>query len=256
MTDAELWRPLDTVLARYRDAGRRPVLWLRDDDAVEPTPALDRLLDTTRAASVPLLVASIPAGATPALAGRLAREPHVRVAVHGWSHANHAPPGRKTCELGADRPAAIVLGELQRGLVRLGELFGAQLDPVLVPPWNRIDKGLLPALPSLGYAGLSVFGSPFPAPLAIVNSTVDIIDWRGTRGGRDIGELASEVAAGLQAALADSAAPPVGLLTHHLVHDEAAWHFLEELFVRLPDAEWTSCAALVAQAQSSSTSPS
>ncbi len=40
---------------------------------------------------------------------------------------------------------------------------------------------------------------------------------------------------------------PVGLLTHHLVHDEPAWRFLEELLLSSPlqdCAEWPSSSAL------------
>mgnify|MGYP003341179144 CR=1 FL=1 len=38
-------RPLAAELSRWRDSGRAPVLWWRDDDAADVGPALDRLLD-------------------------------------------------------------------------------------------------------------------------------------------------------------------------------------------------------------------
>jgi hypothetical protein len=123
-----------------------------------------------------------------------------------------------------------VLSELRQGLEKLAALFGPTAAPVLVPPWNRIDRALVPHLPGLGLTGLSVFGKPFTAPVAIVNSTVDIIDWHGTRGCRDHAAITDEILAALRSGFDNPAEPPIGLLTHHLVHDGAAWAFLERLF--------------------------
>lgn len=230
MSAPDGWRLLRESLEACRAAGREAPLWLRDDDAVAPTPALQRLLDLCGRHAVPLALAVIPAHATETLAGRLAAQPGVTVLVHGWSHANHAPPGRKKQELGF-RPRGHVLSELQAGMERVTALFGAQAAPVLVPPWNRIDPDLVGALPELGYRALSVFGPPRAGRLPSINATVDIIDWHGGRGCRDHAVLAGEIAAGLEAWLAQGAsAAPVGLLTHHLVHDESAWAFLEKLF--------------------------
>ena len=221
---------MDAALAAYAAAGRTPCFWLRDDDATEPTPALDRLLSLCERYDVPLALASIPSAAGPALARHLGGRQHVSVLVHGWAHENHAAVGEKKQELGAHRPSGIVLGELSAGLSRIAELFGDQAQAVLVPPWNRIDAALLPRLPELGFRAISVFGPPRPAPLAVINATVDIIDWHGTRGCRDHAELAAEIAGQLEAGLADASLPPVGVLTHHFVHDDAAWEFLDRLF--------------------------
>ncbi len=38
MTDDEAWAALDGEIARWRVAGRKPRFWLRDDDAIEPSP--------------------------------------------------------------------------------------------------------------------------------------------------------------------------------------------------------------------------
>jgi hypothetical protein len=53
------WCDLVDELDRWEEAGRVAQLWWRDDDAVAPTPALDRLLDV--AAGIPLSLAVIPA---------------------------------------------------------------------------------------------------------------------------------------------------------------------------------------------------
>lgn len=240
------WQSLAEALERWRAAGRQPVLWLRDDDAIEPTGPLDRLLDVTARFEVPLVLAVIPSGAGAALGERVAQTRNVTAVVHGWAHQNHAPAGQKKQELGPHRPAEAVLGELGRGLERITRLFPGRSVPLLVPPWNRIDPALVPELPGIGYRGLSTFGRPKPAPLRVVNTTVDIMDWHGTRGCRDYALIIAEIVEQLDAALADPKQPPVGLLTHHLVHDEAAWALLERLFeITTPVCRWVGIDALL-----------
>jgi len=228
MTPDRIWQPLVAELARWQRAGRKAEFWLRDDDAVDPTPALDRLLDLTGDFAVPVTLAVIPAQTDGKLVVRLDAAPHATVAIHGWAHRNHAPKDQKKQELGAHRPREVVLDELARGLSRVTGLHGARAVPMLVPPWNRIDAGLVSDLRSTGFTALSVFGPPKPAALAVINSNVDIMDWHGTRGCRDHGLLVQAMVAQLRRAV--DGGEPVGLLTHHLVHDESAWLFLERLF--------------------------
>lgn len=221
-----LLRALDQRAAN----GSPAQLWLRDDDAVSPTPALDHLLRLAEAAKVPVTLAVIPAHSGAELASRLATAQAVSVAVHGWSHSNHAPESEKKQELGPHRPVADVLGELARGFNHLSALHGDQFTPVLVPPWNRIAPQVVAGLPALGFKALSVFGPEATAPLPLFNTHVDVIDWHGTRAGRADDVLMQEIA---QAMLRGDA--PIGLLTHHLVHDAQVWGFLERLFALTAD---------------------
>jgi len=229
MSTDTAWQPLMDELARWQGAGRQATFWLRDDDAVEPTAALDRLLTLTAAHAVPTTLAVIPAFTGEALADRLARA-HAEVTVHGWSHENFASSGEKKQELGAHRPADVVLASLERGLARLQQLYGPHLSPVLVPPWNRIDPALVPRLGGIGFRALSVFGSERDAGLRAINTHVDVMDWHGTRGGRDTVVLVGEMVARLRTI--EAGGGTLGLLTHHLVHDAAVWTFLEDLFER------------------------
>jgi peptidoglycan/xylan/chitin deacetylase (PgdA/CDA1 family) len=222
------WLPLMTELARWEEAGRTAEFWLRDDDAVEPTEPLDRLLGLTEKFGVPAALAVIPAFTGEALASRLAAASQVTVAVHGWSHENHAPDGEKKQELGWHRERGIVLDELRRGLSRITDLYGQRMVPLLVPPWNRIAPDLLPDLMPLGFTALSAFGPARPVAIRTINSNVDLMDWHGTRGCRDHGLIARDIAA--QLARAFEGGDAVGILAHHLVHDQAAWVFLEDLF--------------------------
>ncbi|MGO7038484.1 polysaccharide deacetylase family protein [Rhizobium acaciae] len=241
MTDGIAWDPLHRELDRWQAAGRVARFWLRDDDAIEPTPALETLMALACQSQIPLTLAVIPGLTGEALAARLVEDAAVAVAVHGWSHTNHAGPERKKQELGGERPADVVLGELAEGFRLLQQLHPARFLPVLVPPWNRIDAALIPALPALGFAALSVYGrAKGDGPMPLLNTHVDIIDWHGTRGGRSEAELVTELVAELRHRFAGSD-EPVGVLTHHLVHDAAAWDFLSALFAvtgRHPAVRW------------------
>lgn len=225
-------------------SGQPALLWWRDDDAIEPTPQLDRLLRLSRDRGIPATLAVIPAPTGAALAERLHGLERISVAVHGWSHQNHAPAGEKKQELGAHRPTSAVLAEIAAGFARLRGLHGARLVPVLVPPWNRIAPDVVAGLPGLGFAALSTFGAPEPAPLAVINTHVDVLDWHGTGGCRAPEALFSDLARALDQP--DTGA--IGLLSHHLVHDAQAWSFLEDLFDVTqdhPGCRWTSLAALL-----------
>jgi hypothetical protein len=249
MADEAVWQPLVGELQRWRRAGRAADLWLRDDDAIEPTAALDRLLALAGRHSIPLTLAVIPALAGEALAVRLSGEPLVTVAVHGWAHANHAPPGEKKAELGAHRPAAIVLAELCRARAVVDRLFPANSVRVLVPPWNRIDWKRVPLLCDQGFAALSVYGRAKPAPISMINTHVDIVDWQAGKACRDHAVLVGQLVEELAGRLASGSTEPVGILTHHLVHDEAALAFLGRLF-EVTDAQgncrWRSIGKLAA----------
>lgn len=232
------WTDLDAELDAWGKAGGKAPLWWRDDDATRPTPALDRLLALQAKHRAPLALAVIPARAEPALAERLAGIAGVCAFQHGWAHMNHAPPGRSKAELGPERPTAYVLGELARGAIALDRVFGERgWRRALVPPHNRITPDLRAALPAAGWRGLSAGLGPRGAPvpgLAEVNAHVDIMDW-STRGFGGEGPALATLVVALAARRtgAADAAEPVGLLTHHLAHDEPAWAFTGALLARL-----------------------
>lgn len=232
------WSPLDAAMA-----GRAPVLWWRDDDAVAPTPALDRLIALTEEVGAPLTLAAIPARVTGALAERVARADGVAVAVHGWAHESHAPEGEKNAEFGAHRPLPARMAEAERGLRVIGEAFGPRALPVFIPPWNRMAPDMPEALAQAGYRGLSVHGNRLPgsAPLPRIDAHLDPVDWRGTRSAVDPAALVARVCALLR----EDA--PIGLMTHHLAHDEAVWALVAGLARRLTarGARWAALGDLL-----------
>ena len=232
------WARLEAEFNTWAGAGRTATLWWRDDDAVAATPALDRLLRLARGTRIPLALAVIPALAEPSLSRRLAESDAVHVVQHGYRHLNHAPAGGKKAELAHGRPRARVLAELDRGRRRLAALFGARFSPVLVPPWNRIDAALVGALAEVGLEGLSTFASEGGAPpmtgIARADCHIDVIDWRGTTGFVGEGTALGAAVRHLEARRTGNAraGEATGLMTHHLVHDEAAWAFLAAFLAR------------------------
>jgi peptidoglycan/xylan/chitin deacetylase (PgdA/CDA1 family) len=242
------WQLLADEAARWVEAGRVAEIWWRDDDAADDGPALQRLLAVHRRTGVPLALAVVPAQATEALAARLADVPGIDLLQHGYAHANHAVPPAKKIELGLERPAMLVLGELGTGRMALERLFGPRPLPVLVPPWNRIAPPLVPTLPEIGFRGLSTFGPRtrvFPVRgLRAVNTHVDLVDWRSRRF---VGAAAAVEALVAALGRARTTAEPIGVLSHHLAMDGEAWDFLDEMWettLRLPGLRFRSASAL------------
>jgi len=240
------WDTLARELNAWGEAGEVATLWWRDDDAVADTPALRRLLTLAaapgpHAAPTPLNLAVIPLAAQPTLSVLLAEAANVTVLQHGYAHANHAPAGAKKAEFPRGRPVPDMLAELRAGRARLRDLFGATALPVFVPPWNRIDPTLVERLPDVDITGLSIYGpramAPTPPPIVYVNAHVDLVDWHGGRGfvgAEPALKLAVDHLASRRQNRVDHD-EATGLLTHHLVHDDAAWDFIGS-FVRVIDA--------------------
>lgn len=225
------WDALTRELDHWGQAGKSADFWWRDDDAHQPSPALDRLAAAAQGAPIGLAV--VPAKLLDNLSQVIDKYGNIAVLQHGYSHQNYANPSDAKIELGPQRPLAHTLGDLATGWARLEAVFGPRALPVLVPPWNRLAPGLVPLLPEIGYRGLSAYGArgrPEPVPnLAQVNTHVDIVDWHGSRGflgddavlGRAVDFLARRRTGQIDTD------EPTGILSHHLVHDDSCWVFLE-----------------------------
>jgi hypothetical protein len=235
MSDSTNWPALEAELDTWQPGSLR--LWLRDDDAVAPSPALDRLARLGEDHALPVLLAVIPMLAQPALAPALAAMPALRPCQHGCWHRNHAPAGGKKSEFGAERDGEEVASEIALARQRLDDLLGPSVLPVFVPPWNRIDRSHAARLPELGFAGLSCFRNftlgPEGGP-TLVNTDLDVMDWQGGRVGRGLPSLVDEICALLVKRRAGGAlSSGLGILLHHRDHDETVWDALAVLLPRL-----------------------
>lgn len=240
------WTTLDAELAAWDQVGLILPLWWRDDDAIEPTPALDQLGAMADRLGLPVHLAVIPAFAQKTLVAAIGDRPLIPV-VHGWSHHNHAPEGHKKAEYPTNRPLEDMTDEVAESLAILTNLFGDALCPIFVPPWNRIAPDLIAELPAIGFTVLSTFtprGQATAAPdLARINTHLDPIAWHAGKSLVDPNALIAQVTRQLadrRSGAADNA-EPYGILTHHLVHDAAIWDFTEQIISRLmrgPGVAW------------------
>lgn len=245
------WRAFADELARWRDGGRVAEFWWRDDDAARPDPALERLLALAHGTATPLALAVIPAQAEKEIFDNVGSS--VWIIQHGSDHRNRAGAGEKKTEFPAAESSQAAVARLAAARERLAARAGARFLPVLAPPWNRLPETLVPQLVPAGFRGLSRFGaraSREPAPgVRQVNTHVDLVDWHAGRGfvgedralGAAVRHLAAKRAGGADAD------EPTGWLSHHAVHDEAAWAFLERLFETLraaPGLRWRSALEL------------
>ncbi len=241
MTD---WSALDAALEKHQ-----PTLWWRDDDAIADTPALHKLMDLAESVGAPLTLAVIPGNLTDSLASAI-KDRNVTTAVHGWTHSNHAPQSEKKAEFRAHRPATVLMAEAERGKTILEDAFGEQSLPLFIPPWNRMAEDL--PLAKCGYQGVSIFGQRQindENGLIRFDAHIDPIDWRGSRSA-----LTKNTIENLLIDLLNTEAP-IGIMTHHLVHDEAIWTLCSELVKRLTTkgAKWISARDFLTRPQQKST---
>tara|TARA_R110000787_G_scaffold92517_5_gene194451 strand:- start:6947 stop:7696 length:750 start_codon:yes stop_codon:yes gene_type:complete len=234
------WTPLRAELSQWRNQDLPLAIWWRDDDAVAPTPALDRLTALAEDLTLPVHIAVIPKAADPSLPLFTRNNDMIVPLVHGWQHVSHAPQGAKNAEFGHPREGAGL--ELAEALQRMHDLFGKGLLPIFVPPWNRLDPALLPRLAQTGYVGVSTYlprDRRQAAPgLVQINTHIDPIFWRGDRGLVPPEDQIAHIVRLLQDRRSgkSDATEPLGFLTHHLVHNEDIWNFTRACLKTFLDA--------------------
>jgi len=211
--------------AIWRRAWHVPVLWWRDDDAREPTWQLDRLLEVRR--DLPLMLAVIPDVDLHPLANRLGAAADVAVAQHGVDHGNKLAPGGPRSEFRASAAQAEINASLAAGRARL---VAAGLPPVtFVPPWNEASDRLITGIVEAKYDSYSIgINGCARDGLKHVGAQVDILRWKGKphfKGRRRVFDAIRKQLEDRRKRGAFN--EPLGILTHHLVHDDAAWQFLD-----------------------------
>ena len=242
-----MWHNLHEELDQWGEHGLTATFWWRDDDAVNATCKLDRLIHESLDAG--LLLAVIPKRADSSLTDEVAKHQHIVVAQHGYQHVNHAPRGQGmgAWELGMHRGQQAVMGDLAAGKEVLCSLFNEQFIPVVVPPWNRIDTSLYQHLVEAGYWGVSAFGmtdrDQSIKGLTQLNCHCDPIKWKGGAQFTGTEKSISMLCEHLQARRTGLVRTdePTGFLTHHLDMDEQSWSFtsqLNQLVLEHPAAKW------------------
>ncbi|OCJ65476.1 hypothetical protein A6U97_27870 [Agrobacterium tumefaciens] len=238
--------PWDTLIAELdlvAADGDSIAFWLRDDDAVSPSLPLQLLLDLATDSKVPILLAVIPESTGPDLVKMIGGYEDVIVAVHGWSHENHARKGDAKQEFPLTRPIEVVHSELSRGYRKIQDLYQARFFPMFVPPWMQIPYAAAAYLPVIGYQSISLFAGMRVGSLRHFNPCLDIVDWKNGRRCRVREEMISQLTILIRERRVRSCVEPIGILTHHLLNDKDSIQFLRELFgaiERHQGARWVS----------------
>jgi predicted deacetylase len=206
-------------IARALDARtERLTVFFRDDDAGWADDRLFALLDLFERRRVPVDLAAIPLAMTPGLARALV-ERAARGAVglhqHGFAHANHEAAGRK-CEFGASRSETAQHRDIASGRRLLEEAFGAYLDPIFTPPWNRCTTTTGAVLVRCGVRTISRDASAGPLGVDGLGECPVRLDWQAAKKGVRLSR--AEWAAAAAAAIRASAGP-LGVMFHHAALD-------------------------------------
>ena len=158
-------------------------------------------------------------------------------------HADYGRPGKPE-ESGSRRPLSALRSDATLAYSTFSDHFG-ESNVIIVPPYNRIAAKLVQVLPQIGFAAVSVWPGFHERTVLRLNSRlpwmpavkvpqqvaiprldvhIDVIDWkRGTA--RDMISVAEQVVGQLRLRRRGFLPLdyPIGILTHHLVHDEPVW---------------------------------
>jgi hypothetical protein len=218
---------LDHELARWHAAGRIPRFWWRDDDAREPSAPLDRLLRL--ADGLPISLSVIPDKPLQRLAGHLSGVAGLSIGQHGIDHVNRRKQGQPAGEFPPDMSVSVMANSIAYGRSRM---INCGLAPVYyTPPWNQVEDALPEAVALAGFERFSAWDSAQIrlGALRRLDAHVDLLRWKDGAHFRGRGRILSDLLEQLvRRRRANMMTLPIGILTHHLDHDEAAWAFLAE----------------------------
>ncbi len=228
---------LGSELRLWAKAGHAPVLWWRDDDARGPTEALEQLLHLSRDHQAPLTIAAIAGSNLPVLVRRCERQAGVEIAVHGFKHVNRQPEGRGFGEIVEDDQVEWVRAQLRATIMQFHR--AGAVPTLFVPPWNNLQPQLTAALaetPIRAVSGFDQFSSEADG-VARLDTHLDLLRWKDGARFRGAWKFLTRMRKLMvQRRLADRWDEPIGILTHHLDHDRAAWLFLDRFLATFPVA--------------------
>ncbi|MCG3117640.1 MAG: hypothetical protein LLH30_18380 [Candidatus Manganitrophus sp. SA1] len=237
-----LERPLRPLLDQIAEDKRKIDLFLRDDDVDTDEESLQQLFDVTLAHYVPLNLEIIPGALTDSGIKLLDHHKHLHPNLfelnqHGWMHRNHEKVGRK-CEFGISRTFDQQWEDISRGKALLEKIFGDKFYPAFTPPWNRCNEETFQVLDRLGFQVFSKDKGDRPVTgfgFKEISTTLDLYRWKGRTSMKSPDEIVESLAIQMRET------GPVGILLHHKVMNEEAFHFLDALlglFCRYPNVRF------------------
>lgn len=244
------WIEVRRELDRWADDGLAAKYWVRDDDAIQVSADLKRLHDLATRHGIQIGLAVIPGKARPDLVDFLANSTRQFYPMcHGWQHDNHSR-SNKPAEFGPDRPTSSLILDARSALHTFNTLFRSA-KAIFVPPFNCATDALVRALPDIGYFAVSLMPSRVERTLLRlthelkwlprfripdfsnsprIDVHLDVINWKEMKA-QDTEIIANQLLQNLRGRRLGilAADAPIGLLTHHLVHNEGIWDRCEEI---------------------------
>jgi hypothetical protein len=244
-------------LDRWQANGLIAKFWWRDDDAQFDNDAFKRLTDLAGSESLPLVLAVSPMLMPDRFVARLNGLRDVSVAAHGYRHINHATAPLKG-EFGPDRPLEVMRREIEELAGEFAVRFPDRGIAMFVPPWHGLDSRLISDLARVGFKVLSMFESRVSRGLGLaaaqlktiglalprrsiklrrrsierLDCSVSLLNYEGpniTGNPRSLEKVLRALWARRLGFL--PVEQPIGILTHHLLHDEDAWAYLSQILM-------------------------
>jgi len=133
-------------------------------------------------------------------------------------------PGGPSGELTSGRDVAQVVHELSAGHSKLAAMFPERFMPVMVPPHNHLAQRLVESVTDAKFSFVSIDGDFAGFAIPSRNVHVDVIDWQRNHAATLAQVVRSAIAAlRLRRYGLVKVDTPIGLMTHHLVHDDEIW---------------------------------
>ena len=218
-------------------------VFFRNDDGGWANDELDVLCHWFHQRQLPLDVAMIPAAIDDVTVDIVNKwlgtdNATLHIHQHGFTHDNHQLEGR-SCEFGSDRNYQQQLDDITEGQRQLHDYFGAAVEPIFTPPWNRCTSDTMRALQQTDFelisriAGSALVGNDSPDG-SVVRSLDVSIDWLKKRKGE---RLSGQALCTYVADQFHNREGTIGVMLHHEHMNEQNLKLLDELVVLLKRSE-------------------
>ncbi len=226
-----LFAAIKKELSLWQQNGQQCHFWWRDDDATQDTPALQKLIDLHQQTKIPVALSVIPKFAHVTLLQQIKNLPQISILQHGWQHRNYELPEQPFSEFGSSRDSEIIRQELRTGRNLLKAMFAKQFVTGFVAPWNNLAAKHWPEFDQYDLVSFhDGAANQMPSKFKQLNVHIDILRWRKYPKFRGTTRTIKAILKQLKQRRTDQQFDkPIGIMSHHLVMDNASWQFLTKL---------------------------
>ena len=232
---------LERVINTEISSGNIIRFWWRDDDVIDDTDELNKLLEFSIANNVPSYLAVIPKTLSDDAINKIKEHHNISVMQHGYSHNNYANVGEPFNEFGQHRNLEAQLKEIRIGFEKLITSFGNQFVPVFVPPWGHIAESVIEKLSTIGIKGISLIGHSdknYPC-LFNKNVDIDIFSWKTQSeisyefNIRDYSQILDDICDKIKLKINNNNSITIGIVTHSQIMNNQDWRIFRKLIMTL-----------------------